>query len=144
MRLNIEYLERSIETLEGAFALLQQQQPGEITYNIYRAACVKEFEIIEEQCGYLLKRRIRPYFASNRAVDELVFPAIFRHAAKHTLISGDQCERWLQYRRCRNNSAHNYRQNYAQDVLAILPPFIDDAKALSRMLGEEWDDDGSN
>ena len=50
---------------------MQQHQPDEIAYGIYRSACVKEFEIIEEQCGSLLKKRLRDYFASNREANTL-------------------------------------------------------------------------
>ena len=42
----------------------------------FRAACVKQFEIIQEQCGSLLKKRLRPYFASNRQTNELAFKLI--------------------------------------------------------------------
>ena len=140
MKLNTDYLDQSIATLEGAIVLLRQQEPGTVAYNIYRSACVKEFELIEEQSISLLRKRLRPYFASNRAVEELIVVNVFRHAVRRSLISDGQCERWFLYRQCRNNSAHNYNQHYADDVLAILPAFIDDAKTLSRMLAEEWDD----
>ena len=134
MNINTDYLDRCIETLERAFDLLQDYRPGEIEHDLYRSACVKEFEIIEEQCGSLLKKRLREYFASNREVDELRFKDIFRHAAKHALITGDECERWLHYRDCRNNSAHRYGEDYAEEVLTALPAFITDAKAVSRAI----------
>ncbi|MCY4582225.1 MAG: nucleotidyltransferase substrate binding protein [Chloroflexi bacterium] len=137
MRLNTEYLDRIVQTLDSAFALLRQQEPGSIAYEIYRAACVKEFELAEEQCGNLLKKRISGYFASNRDVDELFFKDIFRHAAKHALIAGEACERWLTYRDIRNRSAHQYGEQYARDVLDALPAFITDAQSLSLVIGEE-------
>ena len=137
MKIDIGYLDRCIETLEGALALLGQHEPEDMAYRISRSACVKEFEIIEEMCGTLLKKRLRVYFASNRQADRLHFRDIFRHAARHNLITGDECERWLQYRDCRNNAAHRYGEGYADDVLAALPAFIDDAKALSRVIAQE-------
>ena len=81
--------------LESAFRLLLEHELGEIAHDIYRSACVEEFEIIEQQCGSLLKKRLRDYFASHREADKLYFKDIFRHAAKHALSSGDECERWL-------------------------------------------------
>ena len=134
MNINTDYLDRCIATLERAFDLLQDYRPGEIEYDLYRSACVKEFELIEEQCGSLLQKRLREYFASNREVDELHFKDIFRHAVKHALITSDQCERWLRYRDCRNNSAHRYGEDYAEEVLTALPAFITDAEAISRMI----------
>ena len=134
MNINTDYLDRCIETLERAFDLFQDCMPGEIEYDLYRSACVKEFELIEEQCGSLLQKRLREYFASNREADKLVFRDIFRHAAKHALITGDECERWMHYRNYRNNSAHRYGEDYAEEVLTALPAFITDAKAISRTI----------
>ena len=87
--------------------------------------------------GSLLKKRLRGYFASNREADSLYFRDIFRHAARHGLITGDECERWLQYRDHRNNAAHRYGEEYADEVLAALPAFIEDARALSRVITQE-------
>ena len=136
MNINTDYLDRCIKILERAFDLMQNYSPQEIEHDLYRSACVKEFELIEEQCGSLLKKRLREYFASNREADMLHFKDIFRYAAKHALITGDECERWLHYRDCRNNSAHRYGENYAEDVLAVLPAFIADAKAVARVIRE--------
>ncbi len=138
MRLDTGYLDLSIQTLETAFRLLHEQERGSIPYGIYRSACVKEFEVVEELCGSLLKKRIRPFFPSNRDVDGLTFKGIFRHAAKHVLITADACERWPGYRDVRNESAHRYGEEFAKDVLDALPAFIPDAQALSIVLGEEF------
>ena len=47
------------------------------------------------RAGKLLKKRLRPWFASNRQADRLTFKDVFRHAVKHGLIPTDSCERWL-------------------------------------------------
>ncbi len=137
MKINTDYLDRCIETLESALDLLRQYEPEEIAYRISRSACVKEFEIIEEQCGSLLKKRLRGYFASNREADRLYFRDILRHAARHGLIAGDECEQWLQYRDYCNNAAHRYGEEYADEVLATLPRFIEEARSLPRVITQE-------
>jgi len=111
-------------------------KPKRCTIEIYRAACVKEFERVLEQSGRLLKRRLRPFFASNRQADELYFNDIFRYAAKHCLIDDPASERWLEYRACRNETAHEYGENYAERTLALLPRFIADAEALVEVIVE--------
>ncbi len=68
-KLNTDYFARCITTLEQAFAGLTQQPTDSVLYDIYRAACVKEFEIILEQTGKLLKKCLKPYFASTQHVD---------------------------------------------------------------------------
>jgi len=133
VNINVDYLVRCIQTLEVALEQLQQQKQEDIAYDIYRAACVKEFEIILEQSGQLLKKRLSEYFASNKAVDRLIFKDIFRHAAKHDLIDIDSCERWFEYR---DNTAHDYGEQFAESTLKLLPHFITDAKALAKILSD--------
>ena len=140
MRINTDFLTRCIQTLEAAFEQLQQQETHSLTYDIYRSACVKEFEIVLEQCGSLLKRRLRPYFSSSRQADRLTFKDRFRHAARHNLITVESCERWLQYGDNRNDTAHDYGENFAETTLVLLPTFISDAKSLSAVLAEDIDD----
>ena len=140
MNINTDFLDRCIRTLETAFTQLAQYEPSDITYDIYRAACVKEFEIVLEQSGNLLKRRLRPYFASNRQADRLTFKDIFRYAAKHGLISIECCERWLEYRDSRNDTAHDYGEGFAEATLKLLPGFIADAKELTAVIAEVFDE----
>ena len=136
MALSTEYLERCIVTLESALQGLADHQPDEIAYDIYRAACVKEFELILEQSGKLLRRKISAWSASNQAVAKLTFKEVFRTAAKHSLIEAEECQRWLEYRESRNDTAHDYGEGFAESAVKLLPQFVLDAKALVRRLDE--------
>ena len=131
MPLQTGNLRRCIRILESAYEGLQERAAGEVLYDIYRAACVKEFELVLEQSGKLLRKRLRAWFASNRQVDRLVFKDVFRHAVKHGLMSADAGERWLEYRDNRNDTAHDYGAGFADATLKLLPQFIVDAKALA-------------
>lgn len=130
MKIDTAYLERCISTLEKALSLLHQSQLDTIDYDMYRSACVKEFEIILEQSGKLLRKVLKPYFHSSKAVDQLVFKDVFRHAVLRNIITFDEGERWMQYRDSRNNTAHDYVINFAEETLLFLPQFILDAKEL--------------
>ena len=112
--LDVTFLRRCL-TLDHALAALQRHDPSDIEYDVFRAACVKEFELVLEQSGKLLKKRLKPYLASSRHVDRLLFKDVFRHAAKHGLIDADACERWLEYRDNRNETAHDYGEVFAVD-----------------------------
>ena len=90
-----------------------------------------------EQSGSLLRKRLRPYFASNRQADRLTFKDAFRYAAKHDLISISTSERWFVYRDNRNNTAHNYGKGFAETTLKLLPKLIVDAKELARVIANE-------
>ena len=140
MSINTEFLTRCIGTLETGYARLQQLEPGPIEYDLYRAACVKEFEIILQHSADLLKKRLRPFFASNRAVDRLTFKSLFRHAVKHDLITPDTCQRWFEYRDNRNDTAHDYGEGFAEATLKLLPAFIADASQLATIIAMADDD----
>lgn len=121
------YLERCISTLDKAYGLLKQTDPQEIDYDMYRSACIKEFEIILEQCGKLLRKALKPYFHASKAVDQLYFKDVFRQCVLRSIISVDLCERFLAYRDNRNITAHDYGVKFAQETLVLLPTFITDA-----------------
>ena len=140
MPINTNFLVRCIATLESAFEQLQQRRPDDTFYDLFSAASVKEFEIVLEQSGSLLKKRLRPYFASNREADRLTFKDAFRHAAKHDLVSVTACERWLAYRDNRNDTAHDCGEGFAETTLNLLPDFIIDAGKLAKVIADGADD----
>ena len=138
-KINVDYLNRCVCALESAYKQMSNKPPDDISYEIYRAACIKEFEIILEQSGKLLRKKLRAWFPSNQAVDRLTFKDIFRHSAKHGLINVEQSGRWLSYQD-RNSVAHDYGEGFAEETLKILPRFISDAKALVKILKDSSDD----
>ena len=134
MKIDTSYFDRCIATLEQAYLLLQKTDNKTIDYDMYRSACIKEFEIILEQAGKLLRKVLKPYFHSPKEADKLIFKDIFRHAVLRDLITDEDCEHWLEYRDNRNNTAHDYGINFAQETLVILPRFIIDTKKLSELI----------
>jgi nucleotidyltransferase substrate binding protein (TIGR01987 family) len=132
--LNTDFVHRCIDTLRLAQSNLAQHDAKSVVYDIYRAACVKEFEIVSEQCGKLLKKSLLVFFSSSKQLDALTYKDIFRHAAKHGLITLDEVERWLQYRDHRNQTAHEYGENYADNILLLIPQFLSDADSLLKAI----------
>jgi len=130
MEIDVSYLVRCTDTLEKAYSMLEKSNPVDIEYDMYRSACIKEFEIILGQTGKLLKKVLKPYFSSSKQVDILVFKDVFRHAALHSIIDIESCERWLLYRDNRNSTAHDYGIGFAEDTLKLLPQFIKDARNI--------------
>ena len=137
MSIETEYYERCIKTLQNAFTLLNNANPDTIDYDMYRSACIKEFEIILEQSGKLLRKTLKPYFPSSKEVDRLYFKELFRHAVLRSLIDDEVCERWLEYRDNRNSTAHDYGINFAEETLILLPSFITDALQFAEMIKQQ-------
>ena len=141
MSIDTTFLRRCIASLEKALEGIERHQgDDELMYDIYRAACVKEFELVLEQSGKLLRKRLAAYFASNRQADRINFKDLFRHAARHDLLDADAVERWLLYRDNRNDTAHDYGEDFAEQTLKLLPSFVEDAKALADMIEQVSDD----
>ena len=128
------FLKRCIGTLERSLDSLGGRDGDDVVYDLYRSVCVKQFELVLEQSGKLLRKRLRPWFASNRQADRLTFKDLFRHAAKHGLLPADACERWLTYRDNRNDTAHDEGDGFATATLKLLPGFIEDAAALADVM----------
>ena len=137
MSIDTDFLGRCLDALERALDGLRRHGPDDddVLHEVFRAACVKEFELALEQSGKLLKKRLRPWFASPRQADRLACKDVFRHAAKHGLIDAGACERWLRYRDNRNDAAHDYGAGFAETTLKLLPGFLADARALADVIG---------
>lgn len=115
------------------------ENKDDIMHDIYRAACVKESELVLEQCGKLLRKRLAAWFASNRQADRLHLKDLFRHAARHDLLGIEAVERWLRYRDNRTNSAYYCGERFAEATLKLLPTFVDDARALVNVIDRKID-----
>jgi len=132
--IDTSYLNKCNLALERAYGRLVNYESSDIEYEIYRSAVIKEFEIILEQSGKLLKKTLRPYFHSNKAVDKLMFKDIFREAGLHGLITLDEVERWLEYRDNRNSTAHDYGEFLANETLVLMKQFIVDSRRLIEVI----------
>lgn len=132
--LSTEYLEKCLETLEKSYEVIKATDKDTTEYEVCRNSLIKAFEITLEQSGKLLKKKITPYFATKKELDRLQFKEIFRYAFERSLISEEVVKRWFKYRDNRNNTVHDYGQNFAEETLAIIKLFIDDVKQLVRII----------
>ncbi len=134
MKIDVSYILRCNQALEKAFESLLNYREEEIEYDIYRSAVIKEFEIILEQSGKLLKKVLKPYMHSNKAVDKLMFKDIFREAGLHGLLDIEEVERWLIYRDNRNSTSHDYGEGLANETLVLMKQFIVDVNRLIEVI----------
>jgi len=140
MSLNVEHLLRTAATLEQALWALEKTPSAEdILFDLYRNAAIKSFELSLETAGKLLRKALKLYSASPRAVDALVFNDVLRQAGQHSLMDLAAVERWLAYRANRNNTAHDYGEGFANDTLKLLPKYLVDVRALAQKLQEVFD-----
>jgi nucleotidyltransferase substrate binding protein (TIGR01987 family) len=133
-KIDTAYLTKCNLALERAYGKLIQHQEGEIDYEIYRSAVIKEFEIILELSGKLLRKVLRDYFHSNKAADKLVFKEIFRQAGLHGLLELEEVERWLTYRDNRNSTSHDYGEELTNKTLILIEDFIADTTRVIEVI----------
>lgn len=134
--LDTTYIKRCNLALARAFEYLDKFDQEEIEYEMYRSAVIKEFELILEQAGKLLKKSLKPYLHTNKALDKLRFKDIFRQAGLHGLLSIEEVERWLEYRDNRNSTAHDYGVSLANETLVIIKQFIIDTNSLIKTIDD--------
>lgn len=140
MMLNTDHLQRCIRTLESSLDMLSRAAPDSIDYEVFRNAAVKGFELVLEIAGKLLRKALKAYGGSPKAVDELFYKDVLRHAGKHGLMSPEEISRWFAYRENRNNTAHDYGDGFARETLALMPSFLDDARLIEAVLREKFGD----
>ena len=137
MKLNFDHLQRCSLTLERSLQSLARAETGSVDYEVFRNAVIKSFELTLETAGKLLRKVLKAYVGSPKTVDALVFKDVLRHAALHGLFSAAELERWLVYRDSRNDTAHNYGEQFADTTLALITEFQRDALALHETLQQK-------
>ena len=137
MKLNFDHLQRCSLTLERSLQSMAHAAPGSVDYEVFRNAVIKSFELTLETAGKLLRKVLKAYVGSPKTIDTLIFKDVLRHAALHGLLSAAELERWLVYRDSRNDTAHNYGEQFADTTLALITDFQRDALALYETLRQK-------
>jgi len=141
MPLNVDHLNRTIDTLEQALLALEQHhhEPDSVMFDLYRNAAIKSFELSLETAGKLLRKALKSFEASPRSVDTWVFNDVLRYAGKHGVLKTTEVERWLAYRANRNSTAHDYGKGFANETLKLLPVYMNDVRHLAQQIQRVFD-----
>lgn len=137
MTINTEHLQRCITTLQSSLQHLETSKKGSIDYEVFRNAVIKGFELTLETAGKLLRKALKSFHSNPRVVDELTYKDVLREAAKHGLINPNAVENWFKYRDNRNNTAHDYGEDFAEETLTLLTHFLDDVQTLQKTLEQK-------
>jgi nucleotidyltransferase substrate binding protein (TIGR01987 family) len=101
---------------------------------VYRNAVVKGFELTLETSGKLLPKVLRDYAANPGTVSRMVFKDVLRLAARHNILTPDEVGRWFSYREALNETAHDYGESLAENVLSLAKDFLRDVETLMNTL----------
>jgi nucleotidyltransferase substrate binding protein (TIGR01987 family) len=136
MNLNTDHLKRCIDTLRSSLRFYEQAAAGSIEQEIFRNAIVKGYELAQETSFKLLKKSLRDYGHGAKKLDSTPVKDLLRLSATHGLMTIEEVERWFAYRDNRNNTAHDYGENFAKETLRLMPGFIADVTRLEAILRE--------
>jgi nucleotidyltransferase substrate binding protein (TIGR01987 family) len=143
MKLDTGHYARCIRTLEMSLERYREAEPESPEQEVFRNAVVKGFELTLETAGKLLRKALKAYTGRPRDIDALTYKEVLRHATKHDLMTTEAVTRWFHYRDNRNDTAHDYGVGFAEATLDLLPGFLEDARALERVIHDRLgrDDD---
>lgn len=96
-----------------------------------RAGAIKHFEFTYELSWLSIKRWLEANVSPTTG-DGVTRRELFRLAAESRLI--DNVDRWMRYHRARNRTSHTYRETTANEVYAVIPEFLADARSLLAIL----------
>ncbi|MTW21938.1 nucleotidyltransferase substrate binding protein [Allochromatium palmeri] len=136
MTLNTDHLRNTLRALESAVARYQLAvaEHEDTDQEVFRMAIVKGFELTQEVCFKLIKRRLKDFGYGGRKLEATPVKELLRLAAQHGLLTLEEVERWFAYRENRNDTAHDYGEAFAEETLALMPDFIRDARGLEARL----------
>lgn len=89
-------------------------------------------------CYECMWRSLKRYLMEALGIPDLLYgpKPVFRRAFENYLLEGPP-ERWFDYAEQRVRTAHGYSPSQAEDCLAVIPDFIEDAIALHETMVEQ-------
>ena len=90
-----------------------------------RDSIIRRFEYTFELSHKILRRFLSETEASKAEISEMPFNDLIRLGCKRGLLLND-LETWDKYRKARNASSHNYDGFNADNIVIIIPIFIED------------------
>jgi nucleotidyltransferase substrate binding protein (TIGR01987 family) len=135
MTLELTSLENAVHQLEEALAYYHSDlvmSDAKLKKHL-RAAVIQAFEFTYELSYKLIKRYLVTTSATPQAFDDMSFDAIIREASVKRLLL-HELEQWRVYRKERSTTSHAYNEQKAQEVLADIPVFYEEAAYVLKQL----------
>jgi len=126
----INQLEKSLQYATSDAA---RADPG--LFEQLRNSVIQCFEFTYELSHKMLKRYLEETAANPEEFDLSTFQNLIRSGNEKGLLRSDWL-RWKDYRQARTNSSHAYDGVKAEQVYAIAPDFLEEARHLYKQLLE--------
>jgi nucleotidyltransferase substrate binding protein (TIGR01987 family) len=137
MKLDLSSLRKAIESLEKTLKVAENKELAagldDDAKDAIRAGGIQNFEFTYELCWKFMRRWLGINVGSTY-VDGVTRRELFRLSAENRLIS--DVDQWMEYHDARNETAHTYNDDTADDVFETSRIFLADAKKLLEALKE--------
>ena len=134
MALDLSSLQKAVESLKRALDVAAPDRLGSMPADqqeVVRAGVIQNFEFTYELCWKFMKRWLETNI-SPMVADGVTRRELFRLAAENLLI--EDVEQWMIYHDARNQTAHIYDLEIAQEVYETARDFVKDAAGILQAL----------
>lgn len=104
-----------------------------------RAGTIQAFEFTYEIVIKLIRRHLEITEPSREVIAAMSYPSLIRTANEKGLVNSEVAI-WKQYREKRNITSHTYDETQAEQVMMIIPSFINDSLFVFHQLQKSHDD----
>lgn len=134
--LDLSNLKNSLSTLVECYADLSSEKDEKIKTYI-QDSCIKRFEYTYETAKKIMNKYLKKEY--DKTEQELTINNIFREMYGLNLI--ESFENWVEYRKKRNITSHEYNIDLSNSIIDIIPIFIKDIEYLVSALEKVLIDD---
>lgn len=131
MTLDIKPLLNAIARLEEGWETYQR----DTTQTLIRDGLIQRFEFTYEIAHKMLKRYLEHASATPGEYDNMPFQDQVRSGNEQGLLLGDW-PKWRGYRDMRSKTSHTYDEEIALEVVAGIPPFLDEVRYFRDQLSQ--------
>jgi nucleotidyltransferase substrate binding protein (TIGR01987 family) len=121
MELITEPLEKALASLKESWAEYQK----DMSNAFIRDSVIQRFEYTFELSHKILRRFLSETESSRAEISEMLFNDLIRLGCKRGLLLND-LEVWDKYRKLRNLTRHNYDEFNAENIVVIMPVYIEE------------------
>ncbi len=136
MKLDLSNLEKAIASLTSSLQVMNAEETALLddpVQDVIQAGVIQNFEFTYELAHKMLKRYLETASANPTRIEEMDFPELIRTGAEQGLLQ-NSWDIWKEYRTARGTTSHTYNEEKAQEVLAVIPQFLTEARYLLRQL----------
>jgi nucleotidyltransferase substrate binding protein (TIGR01987 family) len=130
LKQSINNLKDALETFDKIASNEELKQDQKLE-NTLKSGIIQNFEVAYEMSWKIMKRWLENQ-VSREAVDGVPRRELFRIATENGLI--DDIELWMKFHYARNESAHTYNAEVAEDVYSVSRDFLKSAENLAQRL----------